>query len=147
VVFRRLDDQVEYLLVRPKKGSPEWVLPKGHIERGEGIRETAVREVREETGIWASIRDELECVSFVVDGEPISVQFYLMEAVGRGCPSELRKHAWMRLDEAAGNASHPETQRLLMSVKKIPEPLGTRSILRRLLQCAVATKQQHSGQQ
>ncbi len=32
-----------------------WVLPKGTVEEGEEYKETAVREVREETGVNASI--------------------------------------------------------------------------------------------
>ena len=32
-----------------------WVLPKGTVEEGEEYKETAVREVKEETGVSASI--------------------------------------------------------------------------------------------
>ncbi len=32
-----------------------WVLPKGTVEKGEAFQETALREVREETGVSASI--------------------------------------------------------------------------------------------
>ena len=32
-----------------------WVLPKGTVEEGEEFKETALREVREETGVTASI--------------------------------------------------------------------------------------------
>ncbi|MBE5922343.1 MAG: NUDIX hydrolase [Lachnospiraceae bacterium] len=32
-----------------------WVLPKGTVEQGEEYKETALREVREETGVSASI--------------------------------------------------------------------------------------------
>ena len=32
-----------------------WVLPKGTVEEGEEYKETAIREVREETGVSASI--------------------------------------------------------------------------------------------
>lgn len=32
-----------------------WVLPKGTVEAGEDYKETALREVREETGVAASI--------------------------------------------------------------------------------------------
>ena len=32
-----------------------WVLPKGTVEEGEDFKETALREVKEETGVSASI--------------------------------------------------------------------------------------------
>lgn len=81
VVFRHRKNCVEYLLVRAKEAPHEWVLPKGHIERGEDMKQTAVREVREETGVWARITRPLKCESFLVDETTIHVQFYLMEAV------------------------------------------------------------------
>ena len=34
-----------------------WVLPKGTIERGETYQETALREVKEETGVNARINE------------------------------------------------------------------------------------------
>ncbi len=41
------------LLLRKYNG--DWVLPKGKIEEGESHEETALREVREETGVKAKI--------------------------------------------------------------------------------------------
>lgn len=38
-----------------KKFNGDWVLPKGRIERGEDIRDTALREVFEESGVKAEI--------------------------------------------------------------------------------------------
>ena len=32
-----------------------WVLPKGTVEEGEDFKQTALREVKEETGVTASI--------------------------------------------------------------------------------------------
>lgn len=49
VVFRCCEDGLHVLLIRDPYG--HWGLPKGHLEEGEGSREAAVREVREETGL------------------------------------------------------------------------------------------------
>jgi 8-oxo-dGTP pyrophosphatase MutT (NUDIX family) len=49
VVYRRVDGAAHYLLIRDPYDN--WGLPKGHVERGETSEQTAVREVREETGI------------------------------------------------------------------------------------------------
>jgi ADP-ribose pyrophosphatase YjhB (NUDIX family) len=51
VVFRRnpKDSQIEILLIQDAKN--RWTIPKGHIEEGESPKETALREVGEETGL------------------------------------------------------------------------------------------------
>jgi len=41
-----------------------WILPKGHVEEGERMEETALREVREETGLEAEIIDRLGDVTY-----------------------------------------------------------------------------------
>jgi len=113
VVYRWKGGQLEYLLVQAKRTPQKWVLPKGHIEPGERMQESAVREVREETGVEARIKSELSKVSFFVEGEAICVQFYLMEAVEEAKPIDEREHEWLPPDEAVRRASHKETQDLL----------------------------------
>lgn len=50
VVFRRdKDDNIEILLIQDAKD--RWTIPKGHIEEGETAKETAKREVGEESGL------------------------------------------------------------------------------------------------
>lgn len=41
------------LLLRKLNGG--WVLPKGHVKRGEAYYQTALREVKEETGVQADL--------------------------------------------------------------------------------------------
>jgi ADP-ribose pyrophosphatase YjhB (NUDIX family) len=50
VIFRRgSKNEVEILLIQDAKN--RWTIPKGHIEEGESAKETAEREIREETGL------------------------------------------------------------------------------------------------
>jgi 8-oxo-dGTP pyrophosphatase MutT (NUDIX family) len=55
IIFRKEKDSIYYLLLRyqsqAKKGVDYWGFPKGHIEGNETDKETALREVEEETGI------------------------------------------------------------------------------------------------
>lgn len=50
IIFRRSkEDQIEILLIQDAKN--RWTIPKGHIEEGESAKETAKREISEETGL------------------------------------------------------------------------------------------------
>ena len=55
VVFRAEEGEIKYLLVRGHEGF--WGFPKGHVEPGESERETALREIREETGLNVALVD------------------------------------------------------------------------------------------
>jgi len=138
VVFRSHEDKIEYLLVEAKDDPDQWVLPKGHIEEREDYRETAVREVREETGIWAAIgvvdfphkrtltimeegerkrrrtAADLGNKRYSVNGKSLTVRYFLMQAVGRGRQEDKgRRHVWLPLKEAVERATNREAQELL----------------------------------
>lgn len=68
-----------------KKFGGDWVLPKGRIEEGESKEETAVREVREETGVSAVIENYIGYIkyAYTVQGSRHirkTVHFYHMRA-------------------------------------------------------------------
>jgi ADP-ribose pyrophosphatase YjhB (NUDIX family) len=114
VVFRLRGGKAEYLLVEAKNDPTQWVLPKGHVEEGEQPREAAVREVHEETGVWARIVDDLGTATWSADGSAITTRFFLMKAMGRGHRQDKdRQNAWLALQEAIAKASHIETRELL----------------------------------
>ena len=50
IVFRKFHGNVELLLIKHANGG-HWSFPKGHVEQGESEVETAMREIKEETGI------------------------------------------------------------------------------------------------
>ena len=55
VVYCQNDNDIKYLLVCEHGGY--WVFPKGHMEAGESEHETALREVKEETGLDVTLVD------------------------------------------------------------------------------------------
>ncbi|MCC8082017.1 MAG: NUDIX hydrolase [Lachnospiraceae bacterium] len=61
-----------------------WVLPKGTVEQGEGYKDTAAREVKEETGVTAAIIRYIgkTSYSFTVSDDMVNkqVHWYLMMA-------------------------------------------------------------------
>ena len=78
-------DRVEVVLVGFLRDGT-WTLPKGTPAVGETVEETALREVREETGIQTRIVDDLGSIqySFARRGVRFNkeVRHFLMEAVG-----------------------------------------------------------------
>ena len=54
VVYRIINGGVRYLLIKNRRSS-NWSFPKGHVEDGETLEETAKREVFEEAGIRIKI--------------------------------------------------------------------------------------------
>lgn len=63
VVYRRRGQRVEVCLIATAKKT-RWQLPKGRIEPGETKEEAALREVHEETGLEATIEEQLGEISF-----------------------------------------------------------------------------------
>lgn len=56
LVYRNQDNRLQLLIIRHKQGG-HWSFPKGHVELGETERQTAAREVKEETGVSIEILD------------------------------------------------------------------------------------------
>lgn len=52
IVFRidKTGKDIEILLIQDSKG--RWTIPKGHIEKGETAKQTAIREIGEESGLF-----------------------------------------------------------------------------------------------
>jgi 8-oxo-dGTP pyrophosphatase MutT (NUDIX family) len=52
IVLAEIDNRIKMALARePEHGDNAWVIPKGHVEAGETLEETALREVSEEIGL------------------------------------------------------------------------------------------------
>lgn len=81
VVYRMRGTAAEYLIVQAEHDRATWVLPKGHIEPGEDPRETAVREVEEETGCWARVVAPMKVYRLGKWPTAPLTRFYLMELV------------------------------------------------------------------
>jgi 8-oxo-dGTP pyrophosphatase MutT (NUDIX family) len=118
VVHKIVDGARHYLVIRPRQaGSADWVLPKGHIEKGEGHIEAALREVAEETSVAARPVCPLDVVEHASREGKIRVKYYLMEWLfdtpWRGAPAEGRAMQWLPFAQALAQLTHPESKHVL----------------------------------
>ena len=107
---------------RNRAGRVEWCLPKGHVEPGETLVETAAREVAEETGIVGRVLVELGTIDywFATSTKRVHkfVHHYLLEATGgelsieNDPDHEAIDVAWMRLDEVHRRLTFPNERRI-----------------------------------
>jgi 8-oxo-dGTP pyrophosphatase MutT (NUDIX family) len=100
VVRRAFNDELEYLIVAASDNPDVWVLPKGHIEKGETPEAAAVREVMEEAGVRAVIVGRAGESEFDVRGKTVRVIFFLMHYQGEITRTEARGLAWRRYEDA-----------------------------------------------
>lgn len=129
IVDDRADGQRWVLLIarRNAAGKPQWTLPKGRIEEGETVEETALREVREETGYTARIRDELGTIDYWFVWRPDHVRYhkfvhyYLMETDGEPPgirDDEAESVEWVPIDIALVRLAHRNERNLVKKVQR-----------------------------
>jgi 8-oxo-dGTP pyrophosphatase MutT (NUDIX family) len=109
VIYREQQGEIHIALIHVRK---RWGLPKGHIEEGERIEETAVREVREETGLLGKVDRKLGTISYTYrakskDGEPLRISkrvtFFLLrylEGEVHGHDYEVDEARWFPIEKA-----------------------------------------------
>jgi 8-oxo-dGTP pyrophosphatase MutT (NUDIX family) len=131
VVFRRIDKGIEILMIQDRLG--RWTIPKGHVEEGESLEQTALREVEEETGLkHLKIRDKLDKIHFFYrkEGKLIFMTTYvfLMEATrftGELIPEDsegIVDARWFPDTEALNLIEYKDTEKLFrLGLSKIGE--------------------------
>ncbi len=119
IPLKRFEGQWRVLLVHHIAG--HWSFPKGHPEEGESPKETASRELHEETGlkVVAFLSEELleEKYVFSYQKEKIlkTVRYFIAQVDGKEYPQldELFGCEWFSFDEAREKISFPNTEALL----------------------------------
>ncbi len=102
IVYREINGVKEYLLVTTKYSSFIWVIPKGHVEEKEAEEKTAVREVKEESGMKATVIKKIgnaERLKLSLQKQVIA--FYLMKFEKKTSDkTEGRKIGWFTYNDA-----------------------------------------------
>jgi len=119
VVVKRAGDRIDTVLIKPHDRD-RWQLPKGVIDKGEDAEATAVREVREEAGVDASVVMPLHPITFFyqMQGQRFvkTVEFFLMEYQS-GSPDhhdfEVDEARWFPVQEALECLTFESEQKVL----------------------------------
>lgn len=103
VPFSQNGDEREFLILLQSNNC--WSFPKGHMDAGETEEQTALRELREETGLTAKLVDDKR-VSLQYDVSPVTqkqVVLFLGKVNGevKLQEKEIRDHRWVRESELA----------------------------------------------
>jgi 8-oxo-dGTP pyrophosphatase MutT (NUDIX family) len=150
VVLRQMDGVWNVALIEPQKESPKpakpprkrtravLALPKGLVDPGEKPLATALREVKEETGILAEPVTKLVDIKYVYvrtwgDGERVFkiVSFYLLRYVSGEIDDvapdmriEVKRALWVPLDEADRQLAYSNERKVLRQARDYLEAHG-----------------------
>ena len=128
-IVRSQDGRVQVCLIAHRSGGRlVWGLPKGHIEAGEAPEATAIREIREETGLSGEPLSSLGSIAyqFTIKEEQThyakTVHFFLLRYVlGELQPqdTEVDDAAWVDLSEALTRISYENERKILLKAQTI----------------------------
>jgi 8-oxo-dGTP diphosphatase len=110
------------ILLLKRKGSHgqgQWALPGGYLEFGESLRQCAVREIKEETGLKVKERD-LRFVS-------LSEQFDYIKSDGKHCLTAGFSVEYQGKKQPQVCEANKSTEISWFDLKKLPKPLFTPS--------------------
>ena len=121
-VVYRIEDQDLQILLCGWRSPSSWTLPKGTPDPGETLEQTALREVREETGLDIVIQAYVDRTQYWFTSDSGSVRyhktvhFYLMSPVGGSLSlhdPEFDLVQWFPAGEAVGAMTHTNDARIV----------------------------------
>lgn len=110
-------------------GGLDWVIPKGHVELGENYLQTAVREIREETGIESKVLEKIGEISYSFKIGPKrikkTVHHYLLQQIGGSLNAyndptgEVMDVQWFELDRLEEVLAHENERKIAQRALEI----------------------------
>ena len=121
VIYRTREDTREYLILTAIGG--HHTLCKGHVEEGETEHDTALREIREETGLSVELADGFR---HVIRYSPYpgcmkDVVFFAARVTGGELvcqPEEVAAAEFLPLEAAAARITHASDRETLLAAEK-----------------------------
>lgn len=125
------EEKYKFLILLHTGLENNWSFPKGHVEDGETPVETALRELKEETGITdvsligsaPLFHEEYKIIRNL--GEKLKVNDYFIGFVkdknAKIQPEEIRESAWLTFKEAMNRITYKERRSVLENAKAFLE--------------------------
>lgn len=132
VVFKKSNSGIRVCLIaRRTHNRRVWCLPKGHVEKGEGFEQTALREVKEETGISGLAVLRLGFIKYWFFDSATkkrifkTVHFFLIRYLSgtfKDHDEEVESARWFSVQEALKRAEYPSERDVLRkAVRKLEQ--------------------------
>ena len=129
VAYREVDGSFEVALISVGEAG-RWQLPKGTPGRGESNEQTALREVREETGLQTELVEPLDKIEywFYVKGKthPMRIHkhvyFYLLRYLSGDTQDhdhEVNEARWVDLQQAEAMLAFESEKKVLAKARQI----------------------------
>jgi 8-oxo-dGTP diphosphatase len=130
VVFRRAAAGAEVVVITPR-GTDRWQLPKGIVDPGESPEVTAIREVREEAGVDATLVGPITTIEYWYVGDDRDgmrvrfhkvVHFFLLAyAAGdvQDHDHEVAEARWLPLDQAIAQLAFRNEKAVVEKAKEM----------------------------
>lgn len=126
IVFRmsKQGQDIEILLIQDSKG--RWTIPKGHIEPGETAKQTAIREIGEEAGLFhiqvltwlGKIHFQYRRIDKLV---LMTTQIYLVRAMDEAeIPTKeqwMKGIKWFKFNDALDAIEYEDIEKLMLVAK------------------------------
>lgn len=126
----KLEGQAPFLLLIKHKYGGHWAFPKGHVETGETEEQTALREIKEETGLEVRLEEGFrESVEYFPKPYIKKQVVYFLAQVSGGQEQrqeeEVSELRWYPMEEAQNQVTYPNDRRLIGNAKKFLEKILT----------------------
>ena len=126
IVFRmdKSGKDIEILLIQDSKG--RWTIPKGHIEKGETAKQTAIREIGEDSGLFhiqvlswlGKIHFQYRRIDKLV---LMTTQIYLVRAMDNAeIPTKeqwMKGIKWFKFNDALDAIEYEDIEKLMLLAK------------------------------
>ncbi|MBQ9680210.1 MAG: NUDIX domain-containing protein [Ruminococcus sp.] len=122
IVIHKSGDRCKILLVRNHNGR-NYSFPKGHVEQGETEEETAIREVKEETGLDITIIPSFREVADYCPFGKIRkrVVFFMAQTMSDKVhiqEEEIDSYIWVDLNEAHNRCTYDNDLRVIRKARE-----------------------------